>query len=149
MVRLTERFSNGQAAVLGCGDNCKYDYKYCKTYNENCPTLVEIYEKLAAYEDAEEQGLLLRLPCRVGDKGYSIRRYFECKYNYDCKETVPFKCGDECFCEHEYPVYRVIELEFDLIMLHNIGKSFFLTKSEAEEALRKMKEAQVYEHYGN
>jgi chromosome segregation ATPase len=50
MDRLTERFSNGQAAVLGCGSNCKYDFKYCSA-NENCPTLNAIYEKLAQYEE--------------------------------------------------------------------------------------------------
>lgn len=46
MSRLTERFSNGQAAVAGCGSNCKYDFKYCKFNEENCPTLDEIYESL-------------------------------------------------------------------------------------------------------
>lgn len=55
MKRLTERFSNGQVAVLGCGNNCKYDYKYCYSENGNCPTLEEIYEKLAFYEDLEEK----------------------------------------------------------------------------------------------
>lgn len=62
MERLTERFENGQAAVLGCGNNCKYDYKYCNNYLEDCPTIGEIYEKLAAYEDAEEQGRILPAP---------------------------------------------------------------------------------------
>ena len=56
MARLTERFSNGQAAVAGCGNNCKYNYKYCKFNEANCPTLDEIYEKLAFYEDLEEKG---------------------------------------------------------------------------------------------
>lgn len=50
MDRLTERFSNGQAAVRGCGENCEYDYKHCKEYT-NCPTLCAIYEKLAQYEE--------------------------------------------------------------------------------------------------
>lgn len=62
MERLTERFENGQAAVLGCGNNCKYDYKYCNDYLKTCPTITEIYEKLAAYEDAEEQGRILPAP---------------------------------------------------------------------------------------
>lgn len=62
MERLTERFENGQAAVLGCGNNCKYDYKYCNNYLEDCPTIGEIYEKLAAYEDADEQGRVLPAP---------------------------------------------------------------------------------------
>lgn len=74
MERLTERFENGQAAVLGCGNNCKYDYKYCNNHLKDCPTITEIYEKLAAYEDAEEQGLLLRLPCKVGDTAWYVCR---------------------------------------------------------------------------
>lgn len=28
MERLTERFSNGQAGVYGCGNNCKYDFEF-------------------------------------------------------------------------------------------------------------------------
>lgn len=31
------------------------------------PSYESIYEKLRKYEDAEEQGLLLKLPCNVGD----------------------------------------------------------------------------------
>ena len=34
--------------------------------------LEEIAERLANREQAEEQGLLLRLPCKVGDKAYII-----------------------------------------------------------------------------
>ena len=36
-------------------------------YGDGSPT-----EKLADYEDAEEQGLLLRLPCKVGDTIYEV-----------------------------------------------------------------------------
>ena len=35
MERLTERLDNGQAAVNGCGENCKYDYKYCRNHYED------------------------------------------------------------------------------------------------------------------
>ena len=51
MERLTERFNNGQAAVMGCGENCKYDYKYCRNHYEECPEINKIYERLAEYED--------------------------------------------------------------------------------------------------
>ena len=37
-------------------------------YAENA----DVVGKLAAYEDAEEQGLLLRLPCKVGDTVYAL-----------------------------------------------------------------------------
>ena len=42
MERLTERFNNGQAAVMGCGENCKYDYKYCRNHYEECPEINKI-----------------------------------------------------------------------------------------------------------
>lgn len=51
MERLIERFNNGQAAVMGCGENCKYDYKYCRNHYEECPEINKIYERLAEYED--------------------------------------------------------------------------------------------------
>lgn len=51
MERLTERFDNGQAAVMGCGENCKYDYKYCRNHYEDCPEINKIYERFAEYED--------------------------------------------------------------------------------------------------
>ena len=51
MERLTERFDNGQVAVMGCGENCKYDYKYCRNHYEECPEINKIYERLADYED--------------------------------------------------------------------------------------------------
>lgn len=34
---------------------------------ESAPTYEELYKRLAEYENAEENGLLLRLPCKVGD----------------------------------------------------------------------------------
>ena len=33
----------------------------------------DYFKKLAEYEDLEEKGLLLRLPCKVGDKVYEPR----------------------------------------------------------------------------
>lgn len=32
-----------------------------------------VLEKLAKYEDMEEQGLLIKLPCKVGDTVYEIK----------------------------------------------------------------------------
>lgn len=37
-----------------------------------CKDILPKMEQLKAYEDAEEQGLLLRLPCKVGDEVYII-----------------------------------------------------------------------------
>lgn len=76
MKRLTKRLPNGRVAVFGCGDNCKYAYKYCYSENTDCPTLEEIYEKLAFYEDLEEEGRLVVLsiediyPCKNCNRGW-------------------------------------------------------------------------------
>lgn len=42
----------------------------------DCEEIDAVYRKLKAYEDAEEQGLLLRLPCKVGDTVYQISENF-------------------------------------------------------------------------
>ncbi len=48
------------------------------------PSYVAIYEKLEQYEDLEEQGKLLKLPCAVGDMVYtniSMQRWYFRKEN--------------------------------------------------------------------
>ena len=42
----------------------------------DCEEIDAVYRKLKEYEDAEEQGLLLRLLCKVGDKVYQISENF-------------------------------------------------------------------------
>lgn len=83
MERLIERFSNGQAAVRGCGNNCKFDFKYCSA-NENCPTLGDIYEKLAQYE---ETGLT---PDQVAN--IATKKEAHCRPNYE--EELKIRCAE-------------------------------------------------------
>jgi len=60
MERLTGRFTNGEAY-------CK-NITYASTNNADNRTFVEhAIEKLAQYEEMEDAGLLLVLPCKVGD----------------------------------------------------------------------------------
>ena len=64
MERLTE-VENGTAMVKDCGSNCKYGFKYCSKEDwENCKTIDDVIDKLADYEDLEEQGRLIKLPCK-------------------------------------------------------------------------------------
>ena len=65
MERLTE-VENGTAMVKGCGSKCKYGFEYCRTEDwENCKTIDDVIDKLAEYEDLEEQGRLIKLPCNI------------------------------------------------------------------------------------
>lgn len=129
--------------------------------------LTEILEKLGKYEDAEEQGLLLRLPCKVGDTVYvdstilpiedmecyedidnEIPKYFPArivslrfaKRNW-MKIAVKAKWLHEWIDDETGPEGDYIDSEKKFtISLSGIGKTVFLTESEAEAKLKEMGE---------
>lgn len=76
--------------------------------------ILKMYKKLAEYEDLEEQELLLKLLCKVGTKVYCIMT--------SIKGTHPV----------------IFTERFDYSMIEYFGKAVFLTKAEAENALKKM-----------
>lgn len=88
--------------------------------------LEEIAERLANREQAEEQGLLLRLPCKVGDTVYEI-----------IEESVP---------HHHYYIgeYKVQDVSARAVKYcgewteHGCGTVYF-SKEEAERVLVEMK----------
>ena len=90
-------------------------------------------EELKQYRIAEEQGLLLRLPCKIGRKVFYVQKCLA----PSCKECKGFLRVDNCYCQYKA---RIFEQEFDYRHLKAFGKSVFLTKEEAEQALAKMKE---------
>ena len=72
MERLTEKQSSGFDLKAMNGEYCN---RYCEQQRvETCNECVIYHaiQKLAEYEDLEEQSLLLRLPCKVGDTVYAI-----------------------------------------------------------------------------
>lgn len=77
--------------------------------------VTELLEELKSYKDLEEQGLLVRLPCKVGTEVYYIL-------------GIPNKTPctiDKCV--------------FELSDIDKIGESLFLTREEAEKKLEEMK----------
>ena len=130
MERLTKTYSDGTHGAndnLPCGEN-SYTYKGL------------LLEALGKYEDADEQGLLLRLPCAVGSTVYVIRsRYTKCsKYKEiwnDC-----YGCEDECDSHEEYYIHinHSVSDEWIVINMNYFGKTVFLTKEEAEQKLKEM-----------
>jgi hypothetical protein len=108
-------------------------YSICTTSGE----LMILLEELQRYRELEEQGLLLRLHCKVGDMLYepTSRKSIS---TYKIKEIRIELFG--IFAEWEIVdgfVYRNI----NGVDTDEIGKTVFLTKSEAEQALAKMKKA--------
>ena len=62
---------------LGGADDCDLCYEYCKATeegNEDCRecAISKCFNKLGEYEDLEEQGKLLKLPCAVGDTAWIV-----------------------------------------------------------------------------
>lgn len=167
MERLTERYipNNEKKGIVGI-----------KVFeSENKMPLVKVLsgeylypaiEKLAEYEDLEEQGLLVRLPCKVGDiiyvdsailpiedmEGYEdidnkLPSYFQgrvvsfrfAKRNW-VKIAVKAKWLYEWIDDETGPESGYIEREKSFsIPLSMIGKNIFLTREEAKKKLEEMK----------
>ena len=77
MKRLTERTDIGDSpldaiAFINPDDaGGMYNLRDIGEYGSD-ELLLEIANRLAEYEDMEEQGLLVRLPCKVGDRVYQV-----------------------------------------------------------------------------
>ena len=95
--------------------------------------VAEWLEELKAYKDAEEQGLLLRLPCKVGDTVWT--RKFATR--------IDEEDGTEwTICDIKRAT--VVPAKFNLFMLAKWGDLYFLTKEEAEKKLAEMGKEQVW-----
>lgn len=141
MERLTIRSKNSDMVWFKDAENGNAHLEPCEmTAHHNRMAL----DNLATYEDAEEQGLPLRLPCEVGAVVFEIVELLECKYDYECPFDDLYdvnKCEDpDRTCENEYTSHIVIEKKFDISMLDKIGKNVFLEKEDAENKLKEMEE---------
>ena len=99
-----------------------------------------VYEKLKTYEDLEEQGLLLRLPVKIGDTVYTSIHgsgwYFREKDKpYEAEIVFIGINASEPFMNIEYKKGYMLSFK-----LSEIGERIFLTKEEAEAKLREMEE---------
>lgn len=92
---------------------------------EACP-INRAIEKLADYEDLEENGLLIRLPCKIGDKIY--RRWNICgKIEVEEFKVTRFCLYDGVWFVEAFGDGPIRDFAFD-----SFGKTVFLTREEAE-----------------
>lgn len=86
-----------------------------------------VVDKLADYEDAEENGMLKMLPCRIDDEMWAIRRY---------RGVLTAQKGfvSEMFFTKEMKLMIVVKH----VARGVFGKTVFLTRESAEQALAKM-----------
>ena len=135
MERLTKRLADG-TAYTGALINASIKGVTYPTY------IGKAADKLAEYEDAEEQGLLLRLPCKPNSEVFLIcSRYTHCSF-----EDVPFEesscegCEHGCDSRKELYIHRneSVGIEWIARNLNKFGKTVFLTREEAESKLKEM-----------
>ena len=113
----------------------------------------QLSARMLTYEDAEEwdeykrlrdSSLLLKLPCKVGDTVYAITSPFNLRLDMEDELDV-FKCVVESISfykngMHQLRLYHEGKFVGWLVQFTDLGKTVFLTKEEAEQALVKMKE---------
>lgn len=131
MKRLTKTYldgTHGASDNLPCGEN-SYDYKSL------------LLEKLGKYEDLEEQGRVIKLPCKVGDTVYvngvlgcgEAERYRVIRVDYH--STLGTGRNEfyieALLCTNPDSSIGFYDKQF--------GKTVFLTKSAAEARLKELR----------
>lgn len=109
----------------------------------DCEEIDAVYRKLKDYEDAEEQGLLLKLTCKVGDTLYRV--------NKGAKEPVIMMRVIQLYIKQIHKDRTVMRIDAindadmgeSCYLPCDIGERIFLTREEAEAKLKEMEEKDV------
>lgn len=134
--RLTIKRNNGDCVLKA--ESCCYGWYSFDVQEslrkEGTEILKKAIYKLAEYETAEEEGRLLVLPCKVGDKVYIID---DIDYSYERDSVVTGididKDGISIMIQDESPMSSS---GYDI---QDFGKTIFLNRDSAEKALEEMK----------
>nr|DAR10648.1 MAG TPA: hypothetical protein [Caudoviricetes sp.] len=94
------------------------------------------YDRLHELAEADKEGRVVVLPCKVGDTVWMFEEDFGIvlPYTIDLISFVDKGCGYSANCNHNGELIDSIDFEDD-----DIGKTVFLTREEAEKALEAMK----------
>lgn len=123
--------------VGACDDTCKYydsEKACCVGYGEVAEQAEKAFAEYEDYKALEEQGKLLRLPCAVGDKIYEPRPDREMVTEYRVSSLT--YSGGEVFVG--WQLNSGIYSNLDGVPANKIGKTVFLTRAEAEAALKEL-----------
>lgn len=134
MERLTNKNDSGGHYYPKCFEKCNGLGASSKC--DNCEIMTSVCEKLGDYEDLEEQGRLVKLPCKVGDTVFYISEKIILEY-----EVVGFSV-DKTGARLIYGEHHVDENDETYscnLSVDRIGKTVFLTKAEAEAKLKELR----------
>ena len=113
----------------------------CMKCAEQHEKLAEWLEELKSYKEAEEQGLLVRLPDDLNRILYQVNYRWKCtEYGEENNKCEIYDCKCECDIRKEY---YIVEVDFQYIPIKSyyncLGEFLFLTREEAEKKLEEMK----------
>ena len=120
MERLTY-FKDGYWRVNFSGVQYQADFVDRLAAYEDIAELCGGFDRLRELAEADKEGRVLILPCKVGDTVYAA----------DAAPVIPLRVKELAF-------YLKGEDGGDYERVSNIGKTVFLTREEAEKALQKM-----------
>lgn len=144
MERLTKISEIGNAYYPKCFEEPCCGMGEC--LDDNCSLMIDACKKLAEYEQLEEQGLLVRLPVKIGDDIYKIPS----KANYDLNVLNGYKANNRVYHQKVYSIVFsqrgwFVQCDKDSIHAPNVicldveyGKTWFLTREEAEKKLEEI-----------
>lgn len=130
MERLTKREISGITYNNSPGFICSCYCDNCSKGTGDCDRLKAMVNRLAKFEDLEEQGLLLRLPCKVGDVLYCI--------DNGIVETL---------IVNSFRIYNFNRVEIDFenasgfalcTFAGELDEGYFLSREEAEKKLEEL-----------
>ena len=133
MGRLTKRYIGG-IANNETGISCS---NYCDNCGKaDCKIVQKMIRKLAEYEDAEEQGMLIKIPVKIGDTVYEVPT--PCSFKQKNRVYCWLVTGLEMKSKED--IYLEADYGKDFLLLENFGTYWFLKKEEAEQKLKEIKE---------
>lgn len=122
--------------LCGMGDYCTNGCHEEGGCTKDCHIL-KIYRKLAEYEDLEEKGKLLKLPCAIGDKLYILTDDSPTGIEETvCEKIIVFKNNFKIIAPCQYDNWGKAKW---ILKSSKFEKIVFLSQEEAEAALKKRK----------
>ncbi len=129
----------GGGEAVGCP---YYQQKYGCCFEDGelswLKDVAELLEELKSYKEAEEQGFLVRLPCKVGDTVYRV--------NVGAKQPIISMTVSEihflCYKNERAVRFDAIgkeDMGESCYRLEDIGRIVFLIREEAEKKLKEFK----------
>lgn len=145
MERMTNKYNGENILLCGYCDGDQCNKEDCAA---ECPCKCEqdAIDRLADYEYAEEQGLLVRLPCKVGDHVFRVNvlpngeKVLDTYPEYVVHEVrIGFNTKLSVFA-HRIVDGRIEVTYYEVFEERDFGRILFPSLEEAEAALAKERE---------